>query len=105
MISEGQFVILQARVVDDHDRSNVVLTVDDAVNARDARENHFVLSKRALEVAMERAAGRPDPESSTTVGVQTAAVQTAAEPPTATTPKLRGPDRGGRRKTKAVEAP
>ena len=54
MVSKGQLVILQARVVDCHDKSNVQLTIDDAENSRDDRDNHFVLTAHALDLAMAR---------------------------------------------------
>ena len=68
MVSKGQLVTLQARVVDCHDKSNVQLTIDDAENTRDDRDNHFVLTARALELAMARCGPTSPPTENADLG-------------------------------------
>mgnify|MGYP001585626543 CR=1 FL=1 len=103
MVSKGQLVTLQARVIDARDRGNIQLTVDDPENSRDARDNNFVLTARALELAMARVGAdispTPEPEPVPPVAEAPVTLPAAAEIAEPVKPK---PRRG---RQKAVEAP
>ena len=79
MVSKGQLVILQARVLDARDRSNIQLTVEDSENIRDDRDNHFVLTAHALDLAMARVGADIPPTTEPAPPV--AEVAEVAEPP------------------------